>query len=84
MNKLESIAKHLDCGNLFATRETIDQAFEYVDAVSGSLCAADKVAMLTAVAVLCNTIRDQLRDVHAVPTVTCDGDFGVTRGARIS
>jgi len=56
-----SIAFALDCGNLFATRNSIDEAMEYIDSVSSTLAPADKVAMLTAVAVLCNTVRDKLR-----------------------
>lgn len=56
----ERVSQAINCGNMFATRETIDEAFAYVDAVCNSLSAADKVAVITAVAVLCNTIKDQL------------------------
>ena len=55
------VANELDMGGLFASRKSISEAFEYVDTITGSLRASDKVAVLTAVAVLCNAIRDQLR-----------------------
>ena len=60
MNTISNIIDQVNRGNLFATRDTIAEAFTYVDAVSNSLSPADKVAVLTAVAVLCNSIRDQL------------------------
>lgn len=55
------IADELNFGGLFATRGSIEDALAYVDTVANALSPADKVAMLTAVAVLSNTIRDQLR-----------------------
>ena len=58
--ELKDIVGMLDCGGLFASRDSIEEAFEYVDTIANSLSQSDKVAMLTAVAVLCNSVRDQL------------------------
>lgn len=55
------IADECNCGNLFASRPTIAEAFAYADTVANAMTGADKVAMLTAIAVLCNSIRDDLR-----------------------
>lgn len=57
----QEIADQLDCGGLFATRDTIEDAVTYADTIANTLRGADKVAMLTAVAVLCNTIAAKLR-----------------------
>lgn len=57
------LAGELNMGGLFATRNNVSEALEYVDLVANSLSGPEKLAMLTAVAVLCNTICDELHNV---------------------
>lgn len=45
---------------MFATRETLDDAFEYFFMVAKAVNDADRAAMITATQVLLNTIADHI------------------------
>lgn len=45
---------------MFATRDTLDEAFEYFFSLMNTINAADRVAAITGCQVLLNTIADRI------------------------
>ena len=50
---------------MFATRDTLEEAFEYFFMVAKAVNEADRAAMITATQVLLNTIADMLEPTQA-------------------
>ena len=60
MNKLNDLATNLQ-SPLFATRDTIEDAYKYVSDIINTLPTHEQVAVYTAVQVLVNTIAEEVK-----------------------
>lgn len=62
MNKVTELATGLQ-HSLFATRDTVEEAFTYAYSVVESLPDSDKAAVYTAMHVLVNTIAEEFKQL---------------------
>jgi hypothetical protein len=60
MNKLNELARNLQ-SPLFATRDTIEDAFHYAHTVIEAIPASDRGAAYTALYVVVNTIAEEVK-----------------------
>lgn len=60
MKKLNNLATNLQ-SPLFATRDTIEDAYKYVSDIINTLPTHEQVAVYTAVQVLVNTIAEEVK-----------------------
>jgi predicted membrane GTPase involved in stress response len=51
---------------LFATRDTIEEAYEYAYSIVGTLPVKDQAAVITAMQVLINTIAEKVKQAREV------------------
>ncbi len=59
-NEVTAFAKSLEVG-LFATRETIEEAYEYAMTITNALPPQERPAVITALHVVLNTVALELR-----------------------
>lgn len=60
MNKLNELARNLQ-SPLFATRDTVEDAFHYAHTVIEAIPASDRGAAYTALYVVVNTIAEEVK-----------------------
>lgn len=61
MKKLEDLANGLICG-MFASRDTVGEAYEYASSVAESFRNSERALIYTAIHVLMNAIADQIKN----------------------
>lgn len=62
MNNVKTFATNLQ-SPLFATRETLEDAYQYAADIINTLPTHDQIAVHTAVQVLINTIAEQVKNI---------------------